>query len=133
LGFLGPEKVKVAGTEVDPREVTAILFERKLKRPEIPDIVVILIRVSGSKDGKRIKYVYHMLDHYDKEHQITSMARTTAYTASIVAQLMARKTIEEKGVIPPEKLGMNETFFDRLMGEMKKRKVMIREKKKMVD
>ncbi len=133
LGFLGPEKVKVAGTEVDPREITAILFEKKLKRPEIPDIVVILIRVSGSKDGKRIKYVYHVLDHYDKKHHITSMARTTAYTSSIVIQLMARKTIEEKGVIPPEKLGMNETFFDILMREMKKRKVMIKEKKKIVD
>jgi saccharopine dehydrogenase-like NADP-dependent oxidoreductase len=133
LGFLGPETVEIAGTKVDPKEVTVKLFERNLKRPEIPDIVVMLIRVSGSKGGKRIRYVYHVLDHYDKEHHVTSMARTTAYTASIVAQLLARKAIERKGVIPPEKLGMDETLFEKLMGELRKRRVMIKEEKEMLD
>jgi len=30
------------------------------------------------------------------------MARTTGYTASIIAQLLAKEKIEDKGIIPPE-------------------------------
>jgi saccharopine dehydrogenase-like NADP-dependent oxidoreductase len=133
LGFLDAETVEVAGIKVAPREVTAKLFERKLKRPGIPDIVVMLIKVSGTKGGKRIEYVYRVLDHYDKENQVTSMARTTAYTASVVAQLLARRAIEDKGVIPPEKLGMNKGLFEKLASEMKKKRVLIKEEKKILD
>jgi lysine 6-dehydrogenase len=92
-----------------------------------------LIKVSGSKGGKRIEYVYRVLDHYDKENQVTSMARTTAYTASVVAQLLARRAIEDKGVIPPEKLGMNEGLFEKLNSEMRKKRVLIKEEKKILD
>ena len=132
LGFFDSETVEVAGTEFEPREVTAKLFEKKL-RLDVPDIVVMLIKVSGLKDGNRIEYIYRVLDRYDKERQVTSMARTTAYTASVVAQLLARKSIAEKGVIPPEKLGMNARWFEKLTNEMKKKRVIIKEEKKTPD
>ncbi len=133
LGFFDSEKVDVAGTKVEPREVTAKLFERKLKRPDVPDIVVMLIKVSGLKGDKRIRYVYRVLDHYDKGRQVTSMARTTAYTASIVAQLVGRKEITERGVVPPEKLGMNKSLFEKLTNEMRKKRVIINEEKEIMD
>jgi lysine 6-dehydrogenase len=133
LGFFDSEKVEVAGTEVEPREVTAKLFERKMKRPDIPDIVVMLIQVSGLKGNKRIRYIYRVLDRYDKERQVTSMARTTAYTASIVTQLLGRKGITVRGVVPPEKLGMNDRLFGELTNEMKKKRVIINEEKEMLD
>jgi saccharopine dehydrogenase-like NADP-dependent oxidoreductase len=58
------------------------------------------------------------------------MARTTAYTTSVVAQLLAKKAITEKGVIPPEKLGMNKELYSKFMSMMKKRKVLARESRK---
>ena len=130
LGFFDSETVEISGTKIEPREVTARLFEKKMKRPDVPDIVAVLVRVKGTKDGKKIENVYRMLDHYDKERQVTSMARTTAYTASIVAQLLAQEVIEETGVIPPEKLGMNDNLFRRLTGEMRKKKVYVKEERK---
>jgi saccharopine dehydrogenase-like NADP-dependent oxidoreductase len=130
LGFLDSETVEVSGTKIEPREVTARLFEKKLKRPDVRDIVVMLIKVNGKKDGKKIEHVYTVLDHYDKVRQVTSMARTTAYTASIVAQLLALKGIEETGVIPPEKLGMNDNIFRRVVGELRKKKVHVKEETK---
>jgi saccharopine dehydrogenase-like NADP-dependent oxidoreductase len=133
LGFFDSEAVEISGTKVEPREVSAKLFEKKMKRPEIPDIIVMLIRVSGTKDGKQIEHVYNVLDHYDKERKVTSMARTTAYTASIVAQLLAQEAIEEKGVIPPEKLGMNDKLFGKLTGELRKRKVLVKEERKTLE
>jgi saccharopine dehydrogenase-like NADP-dependent oxidoreductase len=133
LGFFDAEAVEISGTKVEPREVSAKLFEKKMKRPEIPDIVAMLVKVSGTKDDKRIEHVYRVLDHYDKDRQVTSMARTTAYTASIVAQLLAQEVIEEKGVIPPEKLGMNDKLFGRLTGEMRKKKVLVKEERKILE
>jgi lysine 6-dehydrogenase len=133
LGFFDVESVEVAGTKVEPREVTARLFEKKLKRPDVPDIVVMLMRVSGLRCGKRMRYTYRALDRYDKERKVTSMARTTAYTASIVAKLIARKAIVEKGVVPPEKLGMNGKLFEKLTNEMNKRGIAIKEEETELD
>jgi saccharopine dehydrogenase-like NADP-dependent oxidoreductase len=58
------------------------------------------------------------------------MARTTAYTTSIVAQILAKKAVEEKGVIPPEKLGMNEKIYKKFISMMKERRVAVKESKK---
>ena len=132
LGFFEEKPMKIEGKSVSPREITAKLLEMKLKRPEVPDIVVMRVEVSGLKDGKKIMYTYNILDRYDKKRKITAMARTTAYTTSVIAQLVAKKVIEEKGVIPPEKIGMNERRYKRFMDMMKKRKVVAKETKKTV-
>jgi lysine 6-dehydrogenase len=57
------------------------------------------------------------------------MARTTAYTASIIAQLVLRKVIREKGVVPPERIGMSEEFFSTFLKELRKRGIKITESK----
>jgi len=132
LGWFDEKPVKIGDFEVVPRDVAARLLERKLKRPEIPDIVAMLIEVEGFKGNKRIKYTYHMFDKYDKKHNVTAMARTTAYTASVIAQLAAKKAIMEKGVIPPEKLGMNDQIYRRFLSMMRKRGIKIRETKKVL-
>lgn len=132
LGFFDEKPVEVENHMIPPQEITAKLLERKLKRPEIPDIVVMRIDVEGLKSGKKVVYTYHVLDHFDKKRKVTAMARTTAYTTSVVAQLLAKKAIEEKGVIPPEKLGMNEKLYRKFMDLIKKRRVAIKESKKTV-
>jgi lysine 6-dehydrogenase len=130
LGFFDEKPVEVGNMQITPRDMAAKLLERKLKRPEISDIVVMLIEVVGLKNNRRIQYTYQMLDRCDKKHQVTSMARTTAYTTSMVAQLVAKEVIREKGVVPPEKLGMNNGVYRRLMNMMKKRQLIVKETKK---
>lgn len=129
LGFFEEEKVKIEGTLVSPRRLTARLLERKLKIPEIKDFVAMKVEVSGVKNGKRLSFVYHMLDKYDQKHGITAMARTTAYPMSIVAQLMLKGIIKQKGVIPPEKLGMEKEVVQEFLSELKKRDIKIIEAK----
>jgi lysine 6-dehydrogenase len=99
LGFFDSDAIEIGKAKVEPREVTADLFARKLKR-KIPDIVVIRVKVSGKKDGRQIGHVYHVFDHYDSERRVTSMA---------------------------ERLGMNERWFERFIGEMKKRGIVVGE------
>jgi len=51
------------------------------------------------------------------------MARATANTISVVAQLIGNGTIKEKGVFPPEKVVPGDIYIQ----EMAKRDVIIKE------
>jgi lysine 6-dehydrogenase len=125
LGFFDGEPIYVRNIRLPPREVTIELLKKKLRRPEIKDILAMKIDVSGIAAGSRRRYSYHLLDRYDNENRITAMARTTAYPASIIGQLIAKKAIEEKGVIPLEKLGVKEQLFNKILAELEKRQVKI--------
>jgi len=130
MGFFDNEPVQVDGLSVSPRSVTVKLLERKLKKPSMPDILVMLVRVEGTKGEKKRKRSFFVLDRYDKRGNVTAMARTTAYTASCVAQLLAKKVIKEKGIIPPEKLGADEVVFKKLRNLLKKHGIHIEESKR---
>lgn len=125
LGFFDEEPVEVENTCVHPRRLTIKLLEKKLRRPEVRDMIAMNVEVGGMKEGLRNSYLYRLLDRYDKEHRVTAMAGTTAYTASVITQLVARKAIEEMGVIPPERLGMREALFDEIIAQLKRRGIEI--------
>ncbi len=127
LGFFGDEPLNVEGAEVSPRLLTARLLERSLRKPEVGDLLAMIIEVKGKAGGEEKGYRYYVLDRFDREKGVTAMARTTAYTASIVAGMLAEGVIEEKGVIPPERLGMNEAVAERLLSELKNRGVIVKE------
>jgi len=129
LGFFDEKPVNVDGSVIAPRELTAQLLQSKLKRPDARDIVAMLVEASGKKNKKKVAYSYRMLERYDKTHKITAMARATAYTASAVSQLMVKKAVHEKGVVPPEKLGMNKRFYRKFMKEIHKRGISVEEKR----
>ena len=127
LGFFGEEKIMVENVGVSPRRLTVKLLTDKLVRPGICDTVAMRVDVSGIKDAKLLSRIYYLLDHCDAEHGITAMARTTAYPASIVAQLLAEKVIKTTGVIPPEKLGMDDEVYKRFCNELTARGINIKE------
>jgi len=119
LGFFDETPILLdRGFKISPRELTIKLFEKRLSMFDLKDIVVMKIEVDGIKDGQETRYTYHMLDLFDEEKQITAMARTTAYTASIIVELLLKGVIKEKGVVPPEKLGMNSVVAD-ILNELK--------------
>jgi len=75
-------------------------------------------------------FSYYVFESVDKKLHVTAMARTTAYTTSAATQLVARGMVAEKGVIPPETLGMNERLCEEFMHIMKAHKVTATETKK---
>jgi len=133
LGFFDEKQINVEDVSLSPRKLTVKLFDQKLRRPEIRDIVAMKIEVSGIKNDKHVRYVYHMLDRYDENRGITAMARTTAYPASIIAQLMLKKAVKAKGVVPLERLGMSEEFFSKFLNELEKREIRITEEEKVAE
>lgn len=128
LGFFDEEEIDVDGVKASPRKLTVELLGQKLRMPDQKDIVALSVEVCGVKNHTKTFYVYHLLDCYDRKNGVTAMARTTAYPASIITQLMLDGAVKEKGVVPPEKIGMNKDVFKRFMSELEKREVNVREK-----
>jgi len=127
LGFFSDDPVTVKGKPVSPRLATARLLERSLWMPEVGDLLAMQITVKGKAAGEERGYVFRVLDRYDHEGKVSAMARTTGYTAAIVAGMLAEGKIGEKGVIPPERLGMDQGFTEALLSELKKRDIVIEE------
>jgi saccharopine dehydrogenase-like NADP-dependent oxidoreductase len=128
LGFFDDKKITADNASIEPRKFTAKILQRALSDPKQRDVVALRTEVSGTKNNKQVTYSYDMLDFQDSKRNITAMARTTAYPASIVAQLILNGKIEEKGVVPPEKIGMKTETFGLFMQELKKRGIDIKEK-----
>jgi len=125
-GLLDTEPIKVDGVEISPRKFLTTLLNPKLKLGEDErDITALRVDVIGKKEGSDAKYVSHMIDYRDMKTGVISMARTTGYTGSIVAQMMCQGKIKEKGVVMPEKLGADEALFGEMLGEYSKRNITI--------
>ena len=80
----------------------------------------------GVKESSPIKVEYTMIDYYDELHEITSMMRTTGYPISIIAQMIEKGQIQDRGVFGSEEVVPCKPFFE----ELSKRNIII-EKKKM--
>jgi lysine 6-dehydrogenase len=98
-GFFSRERVTVGGAEVSPLEVSWAVLEKKLSEGDPRDMTVMRVIAKG----KAGSVVYDMVDKYDEERKITSMGKTTAYTGSIVTQMLGAGKLIGKGVVPPEK------------------------------
>jgi lysine 6-dehydrogenase len=120
--------LKIRGCEITPREFLIELGEKTLQYEEGEgDLVVQRVHVIGEKNGEKTAYSYEFMDFYDEENGVTAMARTTSYPCSIVAQMVARGDIEEKGVVHAGKIGWNPQLAETFFSELAKRGIHINE------
>ncbi len=56
------------------------------------------------------------------------MARTTGYTATIIARQVLAGMFAERGICPPEYVGRTTGCFDHLMAEYARRNISVSEK-----
>ncbi len=105
LGFFETDMIQTRdGQNVQPRQVTAALFNQKLSVKEPKDYVVVKVVVKGQKAGQWYEESFECLDAYDPQLKLTAMMRMTAFPVSIVAQLLGTNAIQERGVFPPERI-----------------------------
>lgn len=119
-GYFSREKVKAGDVEVSPLEVSWAVLGKKLAEGDPRDLTVMRVIAKGKKG----EIVYDMVDKYDERDQVSSMGKTTGYTASIVTQMVGKGTIGGKGVMPPEKAVAGKDV-DFLISELGKRGVRI--------
>lgn len=129
LGLISTEPVDYDEIEVVPRELFHKVIYPLVKfdtEEGDRDLTVLLVHVEGVKDGNEIIIEYDMVDFYDEEKSITSMAKTTGYTAALIARMLGRGEIREKGIQWPVRVVKGE-LVDDLLGNLRKRGVEITE------
>ncbi len=129
-GFFDDEPIIISSTKISPREMTTrILFSRlKLKDGE-EDLTVMRVVVAGEKDGQPLVLTFDLVDRFDPETGIHSMARTTGYTATMVARALAQGLIKKKGLIAPEILGFDIEFFRFIIQGLRERGIRVESKR----
>lgn len=89
------------------RQISQELFEKEMG---YKDRDVIFLQVIVGNDEKEVRL--QMTDFYDDATGHTAMQRTTGYSASIIAQMIAKGEIKDKGVLYVEKSIPPSRFFE---------------------
>ena len=82
-----------------------------------------------NKNGNKEKIIYNLFDEYSQESKISSMARTTGYTATAAVNLFLDGVFKKKGVFPPELIGRHEECFNYFMSYLKEKEILTMKKK----
>lgn len=124
LGFLDTTNtVEVDHQEVPVRAVVREALKKKLELGTKPDAVLLRVIVAGEKAEQQVTYEYEMVVRKDMTINETAMARATANTISVVAQMVGSGVITERGVFAPESIVPGDMYIE----EMAKRGVVIKE------
>jgi len=113
FGLCSSEEIEVDGKSVKPRRVFGELLEKHLPADE-PDYVLIRLEFVGKKDAETKHLRYDIVDKQDEKTGLSAMMRTTSFPASIIAQMMARGDVSERGATPQEKVIDPEKFVAEL-------------------
>ena len=118
-GFFSYDKININGVDIRPIDVTSkLLFPKWEMKEGDQDFTVMRIIMKGKEDGEEVSYRYDLLDRY--ENNTISMARTTGFTCTAVANLVLDKKYTRIGISPPEYLGEN---FENVREYLKQRNV----------
>ncbi|MGD0781492.1 MAG: saccharopine dehydrogenase C-terminal domain-containing protein [Candidatus Aminicenantales bacterium] len=127
-GFFSQDEIEVGGVRIRPLDVTAkLLFPKWKMGPGDRDVTVMKIVVEGKKDGRSRRFTYDLLDRFDEAKGVHSMARTTGYTATVAARMLARGLFAEKGVFAPESVGRRPDCVAFLLAGLKERRIVYHE------
>ncbi|MDP6853633.1 MAG: saccharopine dehydrogenase C-terminal domain-containing protein [Candidatus Marinimicrobia bacterium] len=91
------------------------------------DQTVMRLEFYGKVAGENYAIRYDLHDKYDRENNITSMARTTGYTCTAALQLLLSNQFSMPGVFNLEDLGNNPQFVSAIFEYLKNRGISLTE------
>jgi len=108
LGLCSSEEIVADYVKVKPRKVFGELLQQHLPA-DGPDYVLVRLEFVGTpkltelaEPDKLAKLTYDIVDGLDETTGLSAMMRTTAFPASIIAQMMARGDVSRRGATPQE-------------------------------
>ncbi len=122
LGLCSSQEIEIDSAKIKPRRVLAGILQKNLPADK-PDYVLIRLEFAGTKDRKGKILHYDIVDKFDEVTNLSAMMRTTAFPASIIAQMMAKGDVKMRGAIPQEKTIDAENFI----AELARRNIKIQE------
>jgi len=112
-GLFSKEPIGVEGGRVRPLDViSALMFPKWTYGEGEEDLTVMRVFADGTRDGRRVRMQWDLLDFYDGASRATSMSRCTAFPCTVVARMIAEGRVGQKGVLAPEALGADEGVFN---------------------
>ncbi len=122
-GFFGQQSMDFHGIKISPIEFTSkILFDEWKLQDEEEELTVMRVTLKGqNENGDTKTIVYNVHDEYCPQTKMSSMSRTTGYTACAAAQLFLDGLFDNKGVYPPELIGKYENCFHFVLNYLKER------------
>jgi saccharopine dehydrogenase-like NADP-dependent oxidoreductase len=101
LGLLSESPVAVDGSPVVPKHLLdAVLYPRVRLEPGERDLAILRVEAAGERAGQPARVRAEMVDRWTDG--FTAMARTTSFTASVVARMIARGEVAGRGAQRPE-------------------------------
>lgn len=121
-GFMSQKPINVKGQQVVPFDVTTnILFENWRLADDEPEFTVMKIIIHGQ--NKTI--IVDVYDEYDANSKLSSMARTTGFTATAGVELIMNGMFTKAGVFPPELIVQTEGCYEYVIKHLKERAIKI--------
>ena len=113
-GFFSYDEIEVKGQKIRPIDATSkLLFPKWEMKEGDKDFTVMRIIIKGKENGNDTIYRYDLLDRF--QNNTISMARTTGFTCTAVANLVLNGDYNRKGISPPEYLGEHLTFVKKYL------------------
>lgn len=126
-GFFDTEPVEVGAASVRPLDLTAaLLFPLWQAEPGEPEFTVMSIEIEGVQSGQSRTHRYALYDTYDESSGLSSMARTTGFTATAAARLVLAGSYRRAGISPPEYLGAAPGCCEQMIAALADRGVVYR-------
>lgn len=113
LGLCKSDELEVDGVKIKPRRVLGELLQKNLPA-DGPDYVLVRLEFAGTEDGGKQTLRYDIVDKHDEQTGLSAMMRTTAFPASIIAQMAARGDVLLRGATPQEKAVKADKFVTEL-------------------
>lgn len=127
-GLFSREPRETSAGPVVPRDLLAKMVEEDCTYPET-DVVLVRVYAQGSKNNVPLMARLQIVDRFDKENGITAMMRMTGYPTAILAQMIARGDVTERGVVPGERAIPMDIF----RSELKSRDIHVEEVVKVLE
>jgi saccharopine dehydrogenase-like NADP-dependent oxidoreductase len=125
-GFFSRDEIEVKGIKISPMEVTArLLFPLWKYNKGEKDFTYMRMDVKGKAKDKVVHHRYSLFDVCDQSSEISSMARTTAYTCCAVVNLVLNNDFNQIGICPPEYVGGEEKCFKKVLNYLEERNVKV--------
>ncbi len=120
LGLCSSDELVADFVKTTPRKVFGELLQKNLPA-DGPDYVLVRLEFVGTVSGENKKLRYDIVDKLDEQTGMSAMMRTTAFPASIIAQMMAKGDVLARGATPQEKA----IDPDKFVAELERRNIKI--------
>lgn len=115
-GLSSKEYVDIDGKKIRSIDVTVKLLNRLIPKDDVKvqDLEYIRVIMKGKRNGRPVELYLDSVARASSKLNISAGAINTATPPSIIAQMIARGQVKQKGVLPPESCVDPKIFFDEL-------------------